>query len=70
MVRGRARKYKMDRRGIRGLNKRMRRESSTSRGRARLCSEGIQVRGGSHSVTSRDTAEGQPQSSEFGEGKL
>ena len=57
----------------------MGRECSISRRRARLYSEGIHVggsRGGSHSVTSGDTAGGAAprvivvKSSEFGEGKL
>ena len=48
----------MGRRGIGSLETRVGRECSISRGRARLYSGGIQVgvRGGSHSVTSRDTA--------------
>ena len=76
---GRERRYKMGRRGIRGLKTRVRRECSISRGRARLYSGSIQVggaRGGGRSVTSRDAAgEAAPRmraakSFEFGEGKL
>ena len=52
MVGGRERRYRIGRWGIRGLEKRVGRESSVSRGRARLHSEGIRVgavRRGSHS---------------------
>ena len=48
----------MDRKGIRDLKMRVERRCSISRGGARMYSGGIQtrgVRGGSHSVTSRDT---------------
>ena len=51
MVGGRGRRYIMDRWGIRGLETKVGRESSVSRGVARLHSEGIHVggvRGGSH----------------------
>ena len=51
----------MGRQGMRGLKTRVERECSISRGGARLCSGGIHVggvRGGSHSVTSGDTAGG------------
>ena len=54
----------MRRRRIGGLKTRMGQECSISRGRARLYSGGIHVggvRGGSHSVTSGDTAGGQLQ---------
>ena len=49
---GRGRRYVMDRWGIRGLETRVGRERSVSRGGARLHSGGIHVggvRGGSHS---------------------
>ena len=52
----------MDRQGIRGLETRVGRECSISRQRARLYSGGIHVggvRGGSHSVASKDTAWGE-----------
>ena len=45
--------------GIRGLETRVTRECSISRGRARLYSGGIRVggvRGGSHSVTAEEAA--------------
>ena len=54
----------MGRQGIRGLKTRVERECSISRGGARLCNGDIHVggvRGGSHSVTSGDTAGGQLQ---------
>ena len=54
VVRGRGRKHIMGRWGIRGLETRVGRECSISRGEARLYSGGIHVggvRGGSHSVT-------------------
>ena len=57
----RGRRYKMGRRGIRSLKTRVGREYSISRRRARLYSGGIHVGGGSHSVTSGDTAGGQLQ---------
>ena len=69
----------MSRWGIRGLKTRVGRECSICRGGPRLYSGGIHVRGvrgGSHRVTSRDTAGGAAprvrvaKSSEFGEGKL
>ena len=69
----------MGRRGIRGLKMRVGWECSISRRRTRLYNGGIcvgEVRGGSHSVTSRDAAVGEAprvraaKSSEFGEGKL
>ena len=65
----------MGRKGIRRLKER---ESAALAEGARLNSGGIQaggVRGGSHSVTSRDTASGAPpgvraaKNSEFGEGE-
>ena len=55
----------MSRREIRGLKTRVGRECSISRGRARLYSGGIQVRGvqgRSHSATSGDTAGGSSKS--------
>ena len=60
VVGGRGRRYIMDRWGIRGLETSVRRESSVSRGGARLHSGGIHVggvRGGSQS----DSAGGQLQ---------
>ena len=68
----------MGQRGIVGLKTRVGWKCSISRGRARLYSGGIQTRvvqGGSHSVTSRDTAEGAApevraaKSYEFGQGE-
>ena len=57
---------------IRGLEIRVGRESSVSRGRARLYSGGIHVRGGSHSDSAGGTAPRvrAAKSSEFGEEKL
>ena len=51
---GRGRRYRMDRWGIRGLETRVGRECSISRGEARFYCGGVHVggvRGGSHSVT-------------------
>ena len=61
--------------GIRGLETRVRRECSISRGGTRLYSRGIHVggvRGGSHSVTAGGAAlrVRAAKSSEFGEEKL
>ena len=71
----RGRRYKMGRRGIRGLETRVGQECSIIRGGARLYSRGIHVggvRGGSHSVTVGGAAPRvrAAKSSEFGEGKL
>ena len=69
----------MSRRKIRGLKTRVRRECSITRGGARLNNGGIQVgevRGRSHSVTTRDAARGGSSKSEscksfeFGEGEM
>ena len=65
----------MDRWGISGLETRVGRESSVSRGGARLHSGGIHVggvRGGSHSDSAGGAAPRvrAAKSSEFGEGKL
>ena len=57
--RGRGRRYGMGRWGIRGLETRVGRESSVSRGKARLHSGGIRVGGvrrGSHSDSAGRTA--------------
>ena len=79
MVRGKGKRYKMDRWGIKGLKTRVGREYSISRGGSRLYSAGIhvgEVRGGSRGVTSRDTVGGAApgvrvaKSYKFGERKL
>ena len=63
-MRGQRKKMQMVRRGIRGLNAKVGKECSISRG-ARLYSEGVQVRGvlgKSRCDTSRDAAGGSSKS--------
>ena len=69
---GRGRRHITGRWGIRGLETRVGRESSVSRGGARLHSGGIHVRGGSHSDSTWGAAPRvrAAKSSEFGEEKL
>ena len=75
MVRGRGRRYKVGRWGIGGLETRVGRECSVSRGGARFHSGGIHVGGvrrESQSVTAVGAAPRvrAAKSPEFGEGKL
>ena len=71
MVRGRRRRYRMGKRGIRDLDTRVGRECSISRRRARLYSGGIHV--GKVTVLRQGGAAPRVRAvkgSEFGEGKL